>query len=224
MSTELPTLSVEQIRGLEKSYRNAARWFFLIAGISLLNVLGLFFNFPSGLVAGLGANFYIYGFMETFLPQLGVASSLIPAITFGINLVVVGIFTAIGWLAYRRHLWAYTLGMVLYGLDTLIYIRVWSWTAIILHVIALFFLFTGRGSLIALGKLKNAGKLPTDADELRDVGNTAPIPADTLLAIMKDPTPAKTEPFEWKIVGAGLLVFVVPILLVGFVLWLLLTR
>src|SRR5688500_7729620 len=129
----LPELTNAQIRGLENSHRNGARIFFIIAGVSLLNTLGLLFNFPSALLAGLGSNFYIKGFGESVLRQVGVEGTIASILLFIVNLMIIGGFTAIGFLAYRRQLWAYNLGMILYALDTLIYFRVWAWSGIIFH-------------------------------------------------------------------------------------------
>lgn len=223
----MPDLTVEQVRGLEKSIGNASRWFFFISGISLLNVLGLFLNFSSALLAGFGANFYISGFSETFLPRLGIASELVPVIVFAVNLTLIGVFTYIGWLAYRRHLWAYNLGMLLYALDTLIYVRIWAWSGIILHLVGLFFLFGGRVSLIALRNLEKAGTLPLERDEVAEIGATAPIPSETLLAIVNansNPKPNAAQPFDWKMVTVTVLACVVPLLLLGFILWLILPK
>jgi hypothetical protein len=95
---------------LERRVRSGARWFFWIAGLSLVNI----FTAGGGafLVGGLAITVFVNGFTS----QLGSAGQGAGvAISVGIALL----FAMFGFFAWKLHGWAFIAGMILYSLDAL---------------------------------------------------------------------------------------------------------
>jgi len=112
--------------------RSGARWFWWIAGMSLLNA-GL-------LLSGSDTNFVIGLAMTTlagaaFADQLPVAMVLIA--------ITVGFYFFMGLQAQRGKLWAFYAGLAVYAVDALIYARFEDWMPVGFHALAAFFIFKG---------------------------------------------------------------------------------
>ena len=116
--------------------RQAARWFWWIAGLSLVNIVlnrtGSELNF----VLGLGI---------TALSDAVFASS--QPIALVIDTLALAFFVGIGAQAQLGRLWAFYLGTVAYALDALIYLRVQDWMPVGFHALAIFFIVKGILSL-----------------------------------------------------------------------------
>ncbi|MFN2532142.1 MAG: hypothetical protein ABR555_12680 [Pyrinomonadaceae bacterium] len=72
--------------------------------------------------------------------QLGTAGKIVALI---MDLIVTGVFALLGFLAGKKHLWAFILGMVLFGLDGLVLLVLQDWIGVVFHALVLFWLVRG---------------------------------------------------------------------------------
>lgn len=111
--------------------RSGGSWFYWIAGLSLINSISAFSGGGWGFIVGLGVTHLVDGIANG------------RAVALAINVVIAGIFITLGVFANRAHLWAFVVGMILYGLDGLLYLKVSAWLATGFHVFVLICLLNG---------------------------------------------------------------------------------
>ena len=122
---------------LELRLARSAKWFYWIAGLSLVNAFAVKQNF--GFVLGSGA-------VEA-APAFGLTAEV------AIDVAVIGGFALLGLLASRRQTWAFILGMVLYAADGALYLVVQDYIPAIFHLIVLYALYGGVRASIALNRM-----------------------------------------------------------------------
>ena len=112
--------------------RSAARWFWWIAGLSLVNVV-LFYS---------GSNTsFVVGLAMTMFASVAFASNLPLAI--GLAGLTIAFYLVAGLYAQRQKLWAFYIGLAVYVLDGLIYAYFQDWMSVAFHALAAFFIFKG---------------------------------------------------------------------------------
>jgi hypothetical protein len=126
---------------------SGARWFWWIAGLSLVNTV---IAHTSG-----NASFFI-GLAFTQISD-AVFIHLKP-IAFVLDAVACSFFVAMGWLAVRGHLWAFVTGGIIYALDGVIFLLFKDWFPAAFHGLALFFIHIAYKELKIL--LKNSNTPP----------------------------------------------------------------
>jgi hypothetical protein len=119
----------------------AARWFWWIAGLSLVNTVLARTGSDTNFVIGLGL---------TELADAMFAHR--QAIGYLVDAAALGFFVAMGQLARSGKAWAFYLGGVVYAFDALIYVRLGAWMPVGFHAFALFFIAQGA---IRLGRTSN---------------------------------------------------------------------
>jgi hypothetical protein len=129
---------------------SGARWFWWIAGLSLVNSVLIHSGSDTSFVVGLGFTLIA----DSIFQELKLVAFAVDALAIG------GIFV-LGLLAGRGQLWAFVVGMILYALDALIYLPLEAWMAVAFHVLALVFIFGGFQAL--RHALKAAANPPVDA-------------------------------------------------------------
>jgi len=111
---------------------SAARWFWWIAGLSLVNTVLHYAGSNTSFVIGLGlttlATFY-------FAQQIVLAAFAC--------FVTIGFYFAVGLYAQRGRLWAFYLGLAVYVLDALIFLMFEDWMSVGFHALAIFFIVKG---------------------------------------------------------------------------------
>ncbi|HET9342129.1 MAG TPA: hypothetical protein VFO25_04305 [Candidatus Eremiobacteraceae bacterium] len=122
---------------LEQRLARSANWFYWIAGLSVVNVFAAKSNYE--FVLGSGA-------VEA-APAFGPTAAIV------IDVCVIGGFAILGFLASRRHTWAFILGMVLYALDGVIFLVAQDWIAAAFHAFVLYVLFLGAQASIAINRM-----------------------------------------------------------------------
>jgi hypothetical protein len=144
----------ERLR-LEAQFRSGANWFFWIAGMSLVNsVVGLFGG-HWGFVIGLGITQVIDAALTTGNGDVG-SRLLGPLLT----AAVAGVFIACGHFAREGRRAAFIAGIVLYVLDSLIFVLVRDVLAIAFHAFALYCLIKGMRAKDQLDSLPAARPTP----------------------------------------------------------------
>ena len=130
----------------ENWFKSGALWFFIIAGLSLVNSItqlsGGEFNFFFGLI--------ITRIINAFARGLGPAGKSIAVI---LSVVIACVFVLIGFLARRRYRRAFVVGMILYAFDGLLSVFVRDWISVAIHLFALYGIYRGLRALGSLDKL-----------------------------------------------------------------------
>lgn len=114
----------------------SARTFYGIAGFSAINSLAIAFGKSFNFVIGLGATQVIDGIVK----KLGSATAIVGI---PLNLIILGIYVALGYFASKRMRWAFIAGMVLYSLDSLIFLGVHDWLSFGFHMWMLSSMYRG---------------------------------------------------------------------------------
>ena len=120
-----------------RQVQNAARWFYWIAGLTVVNAVLAFFGSTTTLLLGLTT------------PLIGVYVALSAATTFftvlaiAFAVFVVAGFALLGWMAEKGHAWAFLVGGALYAADTVWSIAYQDWMSALWHAAALFFIVMG---------------------------------------------------------------------------------
>ncbi len=128
--------------------------FFWIAGLSLVNSISLLLNSGWSFFIGLGITRLIDGISIAIASEASAnVAILIKYITFGVDVGIAGIFVILGFLA-RRHKWAFVIGMVLYALDSLVFLIGPDLPSIGFHLLILYWLYLGLKSLTKLRNME----------------------------------------------------------------------
>ena len=131
-----PLLPSQANPQLERRVRSAARWFFWIAGLSLINTFSASSRGGVVFVIGLGVTQLIDG-MASQLGQNGTAVALV------IDVLAAGLFVLLGVFAWKRQSWCFIAGMVLYGLDAVLFLVGGLWLGLGFHAFVIFWMFQG---------------------------------------------------------------------------------
>ena len=125
-----------------KNMQSGARWFYWIAGLSLINAIAAAANSNWSFLAGLGVTQFISGFASALSADLG-ESNVVLVIAFILDLLVAGFFVGLGVFAYKGHTWAFIVGLVIYALDALIFLVVQLWFPLAFHAFVIYCLYRG---------------------------------------------------------------------------------
>jgi hypothetical protein len=112
--------------------QSAARWFWWIAGLSLVNTV--LFHTGSDMS-------FVIGLAMTTLASALFADNLVIALT--LAGITIAFYFAMGLYAQRHKLWAFYVGLAIYAIDALIYVGVSDWMSVGFHAFAAFFIFRG---------------------------------------------------------------------------------
>ena len=134
---------MSQVHAADPQVQSAARWFWWIAGLSLVNTVMFHAGSDTNFVLGLAATTLASVAFHDILP-----------VAIGLAGVTIGFFFVMGLLAQRHKLWAFVVGLVLYVLDGLVYLVFEDWMSVAFHGVAAFFIFKG---ILRLRELRSAG-------------------------------------------------------------------
>jgi hypothetical protein len=128
-----PTETVEVAkRILTKRLQSGANWFFWIMGLSLGNSVIALSGGGKRFIVGLGITSVVDAVAQEAKMGMGV-----PLV---VDVIAAGIFIPFGLLARRRRKWAFLLGMLLYGLDGLLFVLMKDVWSIGFHLLLLYFI------------------------------------------------------------------------------------
>jgi hypothetical protein len=116
--------------------RVSARWFYWIAGLSLINSAVVIFGGSFHFVVGLG----ITSVVDALTKQAGSAGIVLDLI---INGFVAGLFVLFGSCASKTQKWAFIVGLGLYALDGLLLLMARDILSVAFHAYALFCIYRG---------------------------------------------------------------------------------
>jgi len=125
---------------LTQSFKSGANWFYWIAGLTIVTSVIAFGGGGIRFLISLGITQIIDGVAQAISTEGGGAARVVALV---LSLLISGVFIIFGWLANQKMLWAYIVGMVLFGLDGLLSLVAQDWIGVIAHGVVLFFLFRG---------------------------------------------------------------------------------
>ncbi|GAA0182104.1 hypothetical protein SH2C18_45380 [Clostridium sediminicola] len=144
--------SIEMKLRLERQFKNSMGWFFWIAGLSLINSICFLFDLGFNFVIGLGITQIVDLFSYEFSYYYGNTALIVGII---INIILIGIFIVFGKLANNGKKWAIILGMIVLGLDTLVFIYIQDFISIGFHIWVLYSIYKGIGALKKLESMES---------------------------------------------------------------------
>ena len=140
-----PTQQADTQRAAQKMQaevrmHTGARWFYWIAGLSVVNSVISISGSERHFVLGLGFTQLV----DAIGKQMGGSG---PNAALGVDIVIAGLFALFGMMAVKRGKMAFIAGMILYGLDGALLVVFQDWFSVALHAYALFCLFQGFRAL-----------------------------------------------------------------------------
>ena len=125
---------------LSGRFRSGANWFYWIAGLtlvtSIISLLGGGWRF----FLSLGVTQLIDAIAVVTAESLGDATKVVAIV---LDIFISAMFAGFAFLATKRHMWAYVLGMVVFVLDALLSIVLLDFIGIIVHGFVLFMMIRG---------------------------------------------------------------------------------
>lgn len=118
--------------------RSGARWFYWIAGLSLVNSVLFLTGTDWSFVVGLGLADVANAFGQVAITG---TTGIVVALTF--DVLLAGGFAGLGLMAQKGAAWAFIVGMVIYGLDAALLVWVTDWLSVAFHGLALFYIYRG---------------------------------------------------------------------------------
>lgn len=134
----------------ENQFRSGTNWFWWIAGLSIVNSLIVLSGSNWNFVVGLGLTQVVDGVAGALAEEFADIGTIVKVAGLLIDVAIAGLFVLLGFLARKHFAWAFIIGMVLYGLDGLIFLLVQSWLNIGFHAFALVGIYNGLKALKTL--------------------------------------------------------------------------
>lgn len=125
---------------LQSQLQSGANWFYWIAGLSLVNSVAALVGSNWRFIAGLGITQIIDVIAREGFSGAG---SAVKIIAFVFDLLVACVFVMFGIFANMKMTWAFGIGMIIYGLDALLFLFGMDILAIAFHAYAMYCLFRG---------------------------------------------------------------------------------
>lgn len=147
-TTDLQALLEIKLK-LQSQLKNAASWFFAIAGLSLVNSILVMTSAKWHFFFGLG----ITEIVDAIAQRLG-SAGMIAALV--VNVFIAGVVVLFGVFARKGQKWAFIVGMVLYGLDALLFLVFRDFIGVAVHAYALWAISRGVKAIDPLQKIERA--------------------------------------------------------------------
>jgi hypothetical protein len=136
---------------LERQYKSGARWFFWIAGLTLLTSILSLMGSNVAFFLSLGSTQFVDGIAIGLSEELGQGAKVVGIV---IDVLIAGVFVLLGWFALKRHMWSFIVGIILFALDALILLYFQIWISLIFHALVIFWIFRGYQAARRLAALE----------------------------------------------------------------------
>lgn len=120
--------------------KSGANWFYWIAGLSLVNTIAALSGTNWRFLIGLGVT-QVVDAVAKDMGGVGKGAALI------VNAFIAGMFILLGVFANKGMKWAFVVGMIFFGLDTVLELLFTDWIGTAFHVYALFCLWKGYSAI-----------------------------------------------------------------------------
>ena len=145
------------ILALHQGGQRGANWFFWVSGLSLVNSVILLTGGQTFFVIGLGVTLVADAIATGVAQQNPEIATAVKVFAAGFDLLVALVVAAFGWLARKRFLAVFAVGMALYLLDGLfLFVLFQDWMSVAFHAFALFCMWKGFNAYRQLGALDRA--------------------------------------------------------------------
>jgi len=136
-------------------FRSSSRWFFWIAGLSMLNSIIFRMDGQITFVGSLGVT-QIIDFMSRIYIEEGLFenANMVSGISMLFILLFSGLYLVLGLLTRKKKKWAFYIGTILYLIDGLILVLIQDYINAAFHGYILFSLIRGWKALYDLSKVK----------------------------------------------------------------------
>lgn len=143
----------------ENTMASGAHWFYWIAGLSLVTALIQFFGGNFSFAMGLTIPQVVEGVAQGVAGDAaGEVGGAVRVAGLLFEIIFIALFAIFGYFASRGSVAVFIIGMLIYALDGAIFVLLGNITGnilgIIIHVLALYYLFTGLMAAINLNKLR----------------------------------------------------------------------
>jgi hypothetical protein len=128
-----------------KLISGGASWYLWIGILSTLNILSITLQQNIHFFAGLGIHYVILGMIEGF--RRATSINLMP-LGYVISLLVSGLFILIWKYSKKENKAIYLSGLIIYGIDTIIFYFNKDWYGFGFHILAMIMIYTGYKALI----------------------------------------------------------------------------
>ena len=151
--------SIAEKYGIEDPAASGAKWFFWIAGLSLVNSLIVLFGGNLYFLVGLAITQIIDAIAAAMAQESGAEfGAVAKIIAFLADVGIAGVFVAFGIFARKGQKWSFITGMCLYAFDGLLFLLFKQFLALGFHLFILWKLYDGLKSIdfSATGEAKMA--------------------------------------------------------------------
>ncbi len=131
--------------------KRSASWFYLIAGLSIVNSLLQFAGVQFTLTVGLGYTQIVDAFTQL---DYGVA----PSTALFVDVLIAGLFAAFGYFGRNGIRRIFIVGMALYAFDGLFFLATGAIFSVLIHGVVLFQLYKGVQALGSVDKVDSLVK------------------------------------------------------------------
>jgi hypothetical protein len=160
-----------EAHALEQRYKSGARWFFWIAGLTIVTSIVSLFGGGFAFFLSLGSTQFIDGVAKGMSQEFGETTKIVGLI---LDILVAGVFALIGWFALKRQLWSFIVGMVLFVLDALLLLVSQIWISFAFHLLVVYWIFKGFQAARQLSDLERQQQLMPPPQPPADFGPTEP--------------------------------------------------
>jgi hypothetical protein len=138
---------------LKQKYRSGVHWFYWIAALTLVTSLMSLAGGGWRFFLSLGVTQFIDAVAVELSASLGNATKVIAIV---LDIFAVAVFAAVGFLAGKKHLWAYIVGLVLFLLDGIASLVFGDWLGVVAHAVVLFIMVRAFKSGLELSELEHS--------------------------------------------------------------------
>lgn len=135
----------------KSALKSSANWFYWIAGLSLINSLIILLGGGISFIVGLGVTQVIDQIAYIISEDAG---KLINIFAFGLDVLFAGVFVLFGYLSNKGYKWSFIVGIVLYGMDGLIFLWLKDYLSIAFHGYAIYCIYRGINAIKVLKAVK----------------------------------------------------------------------
>jgi hypothetical protein len=139
----MPSLTAAAQADTTAALHRGANWLFLIAGLSVINVISLATGSQWVFLGGLG----VTQVAAQVAMQMG---GRVQFVALFINLWAVAFFACLGYFARKGQKWAFLTGMILYAMDALLVLLGQAWIMLLFHGYIFYRLYHGYASCNAM--------------------------------------------------------------------------
>jgi hypothetical protein len=166
------TNSWSEANALEQRCKSGARWFFWIAGLTVVTSLIALSGAGYAFFLSLGATQFIDGVAKGLSNEFGDGVRVAGLV---LDILIAGVFALLGWFAYKRHLWAFLVGMGIFAVDAMLLLAFQVWISFIFHAVVTYWIFRGYQAGRALAALEQnpEGVLPPAPPDFAQQGPAA---------------------------------------------------